>query len=322
MGVHLVDPIEGAPLGADRRAGVRPGRRGGHARALGRPHAARAWPSAPARRRCTDMQIMAGFVGLGAGQGLATLLERVLGREARQGRALHRLEPPAAVAPPSSSTRAGDVAHLLELADELARRAAELGRTEWVAEEHERRYGPEARISCPTPRRPGARVKGGGRLSPATAPCSPRSPPGASARRARRDKPASWVVPDRTLVEIAHRRPADARGARGRARPARPHPRRRRRRRSSPRCARARTAAPLTPPAAPLARAAAPPRRAGAARGRAGQRPRRGRRPGAEPAGHPRRHRRVPARGALTGDDLDELPLGTRLAPRAGRARR
>src|SRR5690606_23099943 len=27
----------------------------------------------------------------------------------------------------------------------------------------------------------------------------------------RRDKPASWVVPDRTLVEIARRRPADRR---------------------------------------------------------------------------------------------------------------
>ncbi len=196
------------------------------------------------------MQITAGFVGLGAGQGLAALLDRVLGVKLDKGeRYTDWSKRPLSAA--QLEYGAGDVIHLLDLADELARRAEELGRTEWVAEEHARRYGPDARI-LPDPDNAWRKVKGGGRLQrAATAPCSPRSPRGASARRQRRDKPASWIIPDRTLVEIAHRRPGQPAGARERARPARPHPRRRRRRRCSRRSARARPPSRSTVPPPP-----------------------------------------------------------------------
>ena len=105
---------------------------------------------------------------------------------------------------------AADVAHLLELADELARRAEELGRTEWVAEEHARRYGPDARL-VPDPDNAWRRVKGGGRLGSRDRAVLAELAAWREREAARRDKPVAWVVPDRTLVEIAHRRPADRR---------------------------------------------------------------------------------------------------------------
>ncbi len=163
VGVHLVDPIEGAPLGADRRAGLRPRRRRGHARALGRPHAAghglrRAPPGAS-----PTSSSRAGFVGLGAGQGLGNLLERVLGVKLDKGeRYTDWSRRPLSAA--QLEYAAGDVIHLLALADELARRAAALGRTEWVAEEHERRYGPGAKL-LPDPETAWRKVKGAGRLN-------------------------------------------------------------------------------------------------------------------------------------------------------------
>jgi ribonuclease D len=105
---------------------------------------------------------------------------------------------------------AADVANLLPLADELTRRAREMGRLEWVAEEHERRYGPGARL-VPDPETAWRRVKGGGRLSGRDRAVLMSLAAWREREAARRDKPASWIVPDRTLVEMAHRRPADRR---------------------------------------------------------------------------------------------------------------
>ena len=84
-GIHLVDPIDGAPLGpiaelvSDPDVEVVMHAPSADLTLLG--HGLRH----PARSACTDVQIVAGFVGLGAGQGLATLLERVLGRKLDKG---------------------------------------------------------------------------------------------------------------------------------------------------------------------------------------------------------------------------------------------
>ncbi len=91
--------------------------------------------------------------------------------------------------PHSSSTPPPTSCTSCELADELDRRAEALGREEWVAEEHERRYGPDARI-VPGPRdglAPGQGPRAGS--APATAPCSRRWRPGARSEARRRDKP-------------------------------------------------------------------------------------------------------------------------------------
>lgn len=205
VGVHLIDPIEGAPLRpiaelvADPDVEVVMHAPSADLTLLGMAYGVRP-------RALTDMQITAGFVGLGAGQGLAALLERVLKVTLDKGeRYTDWSKRPLSAA--QLEYGAGDVIHLLELADELARRAEELGRTAWVAEEHERRYGPDARI-LPDPDTAWRKVKSGGRLKPRDRAVLAALAAWREREAQRRDKPASWIVPDRTLVEIAHRRPA------------------------------------------------------------------------------------------------------------------
>ena len=206
VGVHLIDPIEGAPLGpiaelvADPEVAVVMHAPSADLTLLGMAYGIRP-------RALTDMQITAGFVGLGAGQGLAALLDRVLGVKLDKGeRYTDWSKRPLSAA--QLEYGAGDVVHLLELADELAGRAQELGRTEWVAEEHARRYGPDARI-LPDPENAWRRVKGHGRLSSKDRAVLAAVAAWREREAQRRDKPTAWIVPDRTLVEIAHRRPAN-----------------------------------------------------------------------------------------------------------------
>lgn len=206
QGVHLIDPIEGAPLApiaelvADPEIAVVMHAPSADLTLLGMAYGVR--PQA-----LTDMQITAGFVGLGAGQGLAALLERVLGVTLDKAeRYTDWSKRP--LSPAQLEYGAGDVIHLLALADELARRAEALGRTAWVSEEHLRRYGPGARL-LPDPESSWRKVKGGGRLKPRDRAVLVALAAWREREAQRRDKPASWIVPDRTLVEIAHRRPAN-----------------------------------------------------------------------------------------------------------------
>jgi ribonuclease D len=207
-GVHVIDPIEGAPLlpvaelVADPAVEVVM-----HAPAADLTLLGLAYGLRPARLH--DVQVTAGFVGLGAGQGLGTLLERVLGVRLDKGeRYTDWTRRPLSDA--QLEYAAGDVRHLLPLRDELARRAEALGRSEWVAEEHERRYGPGARL-VPDPETAWQRVKGQGRLGGRDRAVLASLAAWREEEARRRDKPVSWVVPDRTLVEIARRRPVDRR---------------------------------------------------------------------------------------------------------------
>jgi len=207
-GIHLVDPIDGAPLApvaelvADPAVEVVMHAPSADLTLLGMAYGTR--PSA-----LYDVQIAAGFVGLGAGQGLAALLERVLGERLDKGeRYTDWSKRP--LSPAQLEYAAGDVEHLLALADELRRRARALGREDWVAEEHERRYGPQARL-VPDPETAWRRVKGQGRLGSRDRAVLASLARWREHEARRRDKPASWIVPDRTLVEIARRRPADRR---------------------------------------------------------------------------------------------------------------
>lgn len=206
--IHLIDPVEGAPLEPiadivnDPDVTVVM-----HAPSADLTLLALICDLTP--RALVDVQVTAGFVGLGAGQGLAVLLERVLRVKLDKGeRYTDWSRRP--LSDGQSDYAAADVAHLLQLSDELARRAEGLGRTDWVAEEHRRRYGPGARFTT-DPDEAWRKVKGQGRLNGRDRAVL-RSLAAWREREARRaDRPTSWVLPDRTLVEVARRRPATRR---------------------------------------------------------------------------------------------------------------
>jgi ribonuclease D len=203
--VFLLDPIEGAPLEPISEL-------------LGDPavriivHAPSAdltlmsLHGAPDPTSLEDVQLVAGFVGLGAGQSLGALVERVLGvrLSKTEGYTDWSRRP---LSSAQLAYAADDVRHLLPLADELARRAEARGRTAWVAEEMQRRYGPGARFA-PDPEESWRKVKGGGRLSPTDRAVLRELAAWREREARRRDRPVGWLMPDRTLLELARRRPA------------------------------------------------------------------------------------------------------------------
>lgn len=202
--VHLIDPIAGAPLQPVADLVADPAL----ATVMHAPSAdltllSLQYGVRPANM--TDVQLIAGFVGLGAGQGLAALLERVLKVRLDKGEQYTDWSRRPLTA--KQLVYAGaDVENLIRLHDELMRRADALGRSEWVAEEHARRYGPHARWA-PDPDEAWRRVKGQGRLSPRERAVLRALARWREAEAARRDRPAQWICPDRTLLEIARRRP-------------------------------------------------------------------------------------------------------------------
>ena len=203
--VHLIDPVEGAPLGpiaamvADPEFTVVM-----HAPSADLTLMGMQFGTVP--QNIIDVQLMAGFVGLGAGQGLATLLDRVLKVRLDKGEQYTDWS-----RRPLSQNQltyaAADVENLFALSDELASRAEQLGRSAWVAEEHARRYGPDSRWT-PDPDESWRRVKGQGKLGPRDRAVLKAVAGWRECEAARRDKPTSWIVPDRTLLEIARRKPA------------------------------------------------------------------------------------------------------------------
>lgn len=152
-----------------------------------------------------DSQLIAGFVGMGAGQSLGALLGRVIDVKVAktEGYSDWSRRPLTAA---QLEYAAADVAHLFSLVDELMRRADVLGRVPWVHEEHERRYGPGARVA-PDPWESWRKVKGQGRLQPAERAVLRRAAAWRETEARRRDRPTGWLLPDRTLIEVARRRP-------------------------------------------------------------------------------------------------------------------
>jgi ribonuclease D len=202
--VHLIDPVEGAPLApiaalvADPDVDVVMHAPSSDLTLLGmqfgtRPH------------RVMDVQLAAGFIGIGAGQGLGVLLERGLKVKLDKGEQYTDWSR-RPLTERQLTYAAADVAHLVALADEFLARADRLGRTSWIAEEMARRYGPDSRW-VPEPTEVWRRVKGQGKLSPADRAILRALAAWREREAARRDRPTAWIVPDRTLLEVARRRP-------------------------------------------------------------------------------------------------------------------
>jgi ribonuclease D len=203
--VHLIDPVEGAPLAPIAAMVADPGFPVVmHAPSADLTLLGMQFGTVPSN--LTDVQLVAGFVGLGAGQGLAALLDRVLKVRLDKGEQYTDWSK-RPLSENQLTYAAADVENLFALSDELAARAERLGRSAWVAEEHARRYGPDSRWT-PDPDESWRRVKGQGKLGPRDRAVLKAVAAWRENEAARRDKPTSWIVPDRTLLEIARRKPA------------------------------------------------------------------------------------------------------------------
>src|SRR5437763_7377751 len=163
----------------------------------------RAWASDV--RNVFDTQIAAGFAGASAQAGYGNLLGAMLGRRVGKTASYTRWDA-RPLTPEQLHYAAEDVAHLLELADEIQRRLSESSRLEWAREECRRL---ESATEERDPESAWERL-------PRVRQLDPRSRAVARAIAAWRvrtaasvDQRVGSVLADPTLVEIAKRHPAD-----------------------------------------------------------------------------------------------------------------
>ncbi|MEW6583125.1 MAG: HRDC domain-containing protein [Actinomycetota bacterium] len=207
--VVLVDPLQGAPLDVlgdlvadpDVTTVV-------HAPSADFTLLAMRFGTRPSAVR--DVQLTAGFVGLGAGQSLGALLDRVLRvrLDKSEGYTDWTRRPLRAS---QLSYAVEDVRHLVALDAELRRRLEERSRGAWAQDEHDRRYGPGT-TWVPDPQEAWRRVKGQGKLNARDRAVLREVAAWREREARRRDRPVAWLLPDRALVELARRRPADRDG--------------------------------------------------------------------------------------------------------------
>jgi ribonuclease D len=157
--------------------------------------------------RIFDVQLVAGFVGLGTSLAYDRLVERVL-----RVRLVHNETFSNWVKRPLSTTQiayaADDVRHLHALADALTRDVAARGRTAWVDDELARRYGPTA--AAPDPRQAYLKVARRGRLSGRQLAVLREVAAWRENEAETSDLPVGWILKDPTVIEIGRTIPRDA----------------------------------------------------------------------------------------------------------------
>jgi ribonuclease D len=155
-----------------------------------------------------DTQVAAGFAGLGAQSSYDSLLTDILDLRVAKTASFTRWD-----ARPLSGEQLAyareDVVHLLELASELERRLAAIGRLEWAREE----CAPLARSSDERdPETIFARLPRVGGLSATARPIAHELVEWREQTAERQNRPVQGVLSDAALVEIARRKPS-SRGA-------------------------------------------------------------------------------------------------------------
>ena len=151
-----------------------------------------------------DTQIAAGFAGASAQSGYGNLLGAILGRRVGKTASYTRWD-----ARPLTSEQlryaAEDVAHLLELADELQRRLEESGRLEWAREECRRL---EQATDERDPYTAWERLPRINQLDARSRAVARELAAWREATASAEDRPVGSVVADPPLVELAKRHPA------------------------------------------------------------------------------------------------------------------
>ncbi len=156
--------------------------------------------------RIFDVQLVAGFVGLGTSLAYDRLVERLLRvRLAHNETFSNWVKRP--LSPTQVAYAADDVRHLHAIADALARDLEARGRTAWAQDELARRYG-EA-VGAPDPRLAYLKVARRGRLTGRQLAVLRETAAWREAEAETKDLPVGWVLKDPTLVEIARTMPRD-----------------------------------------------------------------------------------------------------------------
>jgi ribonuclease D len=152
-----------------------------------------------------DTQIAAGFAGGSAQAGYANLLTQILGRRVGKSASYTRWDARPLTAE-QLSYAAEDVAHLLELADELQRRLGETGRLEWAREECRRL---ESATDERDPEVVWERLPRIGALDPRSRAVARELAAWRERTASAEDRPVGSVLADQTLVELAKRQPSN-----------------------------------------------------------------------------------------------------------------
>lgn len=162
-------------------------------------------------RNIFDTQVAAGFAGYGGSPSLERLLDQAVGVRLRhdEGFTDWSRRP---LTPTQIEYAADDVRHLLAAARALRTRLADQGRAAWVEEEMQQRYGEGAKL-VQDPELAWRRVSGRGRLRGEQVSALAAAAAWREREARRRDLPASWLIKDATLIEIARRRPRSPRDA-------------------------------------------------------------------------------------------------------------
>ncbi len=154
-----------------------------------------------------DTQVAAGFAGASAQAGYGNLLGQILGRRVGKTASYTRWD-----ARPLTSEQlsyaAEDVAHLLELADELQRRLRDSGRLEWAREECRRL---ESATDERDPETAWMRLPRVIQLDPRARAVARELAAWRERTASAEDRPVGSVLADQALVELAKRQPSKLR---------------------------------------------------------------------------------------------------------------
>jgi ribonuclease D len=154
-----------------------------------------------------DTQIAAGFVGEAAQAGYGNLISSVLGLRVGKTASYTRWDA-RPLTDEQLSYAAEDVAHLMQLADQLQNRLTDAGRLQWAMEECRRLEGASDERDPDTAWERLPRI---GQLDPAARAVARRLAAWRERTAASEDRPVGQVVQDPPLVELAKRHPKDFR---------------------------------------------------------------------------------------------------------------
>jgi len=152
-----------------------------------------------------DTQLAAGFVGASAQTGYGNLLGTMLGRRVGKTASYTRWDARPLTAE-QLSYAAEDVAHLLELADEVQRRLTDSGRLKWAQEECRRL---ESASDERDPNTAWERLPRVGQLDPKARAVARELAAWRERTAATEDRPVGSVLADPALVELAKRHPSN-----------------------------------------------------------------------------------------------------------------